>query len=88
MPRVRVLVVLGERLDVLFPLPADALVSRHGLVHTVRGRRSRRGVRVQVRPMGSIYVGVNLHPFRGKSGFTSEWNVFMRARPLAHAVLR
>ena len=33
-------------------------------------------VRVQVRPMGSIYVGVNLHPFRGKSGFTSEWNVF------------
>ena len=33
-------------------------------------------VRVQVRPMGSIYVGVNLHPFRGKSGFKSEWNVF------------
>ena len=27
--------------------------------------------------MGSIYVGVNLHPFRGKSGFTSEWNIFM-----------
>ena len=39
--------------------------------------KRQRNVRVQVRPMGSIYVGVNLHPFRGKSGFTSEWNVFM-----------
>ena len=39
-------------------------------------------VRVQVRPMGSIYVGVNLHPFRGKSGFKSEWNVFMKTFPV------
>ena len=40
---------------------------------------------MQVRPMGSIYVGVNLHPFRGKSGFKSEWNVFT-ARPLSPGV--